>query len=245
MANTPGKVSAILRDMIQLIEAGEWGKSGIIPSRTTLAKKYKVATSTINDVFTLLHAHGYVLPIGRNIMVNRHRIALPVLVSSFDRYLKDLNITPYMRNLSEPEIMELSGPLAEVFDLPIGMKVVRRLRIQGELQDQQYIPYRMTETFYPADLAGHYLEAIKQESAFVLIDAIKADTGKVISRSHIEAITRMPTEQEMQLLLITLQTDVNELFRKSFAEDGTLIMFSRIVSPSHRFKIVIDAATPL
>jgi DNA-binding GntR family transcriptional regulator len=80
MANKPGKVSTILQDMIRLIKEGEWGRAGIIPSRRDLADRYDTTTSTINDVFTFLHAMGYVTPKGRNVVINPNRMIIPALV---------------------------------------------------------------------------------------------------------------------------------------------------------------------
>jgi GntR family transcriptional regulator len=245
MANKPGKVSTILQDMIHLIESGEWGRSGIVPTRRDLAERYDTTTTTINDVFIFLHAMGYVMPKGRNVVVNPNRMTIPALVPSFDKYLQQHGLTPFMQNVGEPEVVTLDKDLATAFDLPEGTKSIKRVRIQGERQLNQNIPYRLAETHYLYDLANKYLEDIKNDPLFIVIDQIKQDTGKSIARSSLKLFTRFPSEQEQDWLQIPLHTPVNELFRVSRSDDGTVIMFSRIVLISYRFALSIEADTKL
>lgn len=245
MANKPGKVSAILQDMIRLIEEGEWGRAGIIPPRTQLAKEYHVATSTINDVFVFLHAMGYVMPKGRNVVINPNRMTLPALVPSFDKYLQQHGLVPFMQNVGDPEVITLDKDLATAFGLPEGTRAIKRVRVRGERQGNQDIPYRLAETYYLYDLADKYLVNMKSDPLFVVIDQIRQDTGKAISKSTMKLLTRFPSEQEQNLLQIPLHTPVTEMFRVSRSDDGTVIMFSRVVLISYRFTVSIDADTKL
>ncbi len=245
MANRPGKVTSILADMIRLIEEGEYGRAGLVPTRIDLAKHYRTTNATINDVFVFLHAMGYVRQKGRNVVVNPTRIVLPALVPSFDKHLLGLGLTPYMDNVGDPEVTTLDPERANAFELPEGTKIIRRLRVQGEDREGQHIPFRLTETSYLFDLAEPYLPMMTSDPLFVVIDQIRKDTGKSIATSRIKLLTRFPTEQEQQLLEIPLHTPVIELFRVSLSGDGTIIMFSRIVLISYRFTISIDANTKL
>jgi DNA-binding GntR family transcriptional regulator len=240
MANKPGKVNTILQDMIRLINEGEWGRAGIVPTRRELARRYNTATSTINDVFTFLHAMGYVRPTGRNVMINPNRMIIPALVPSFDKYLQSHGLTPLMQNVSDPEVVTLDKDLASAFFLPEGTKAVKRVRIQGEKQGSQNIPYRLTETYYLESLAGKYVADMKRDPFFIVIDQIKQDTGLTIAKSSMKLLTRFPSEQEQNLLKIPLHTPVIEIFRVNRADDGTIIMFSRIVLISYRFTVSID-----
>lgn len=247
MANKPGKVRTILADMIRLIEDGAWGRAGgIIPSRRDLAERYNTTTATINDVFNFLHAMGYVMPKGKNVVINSHRLAIPVLVPSFDTYLKQHGLTPFMRNINVPEVTVLDKGLADAFNLPEGMKAVKRARIQGEEQSGQKVPYRIAVTYYPYDLVSHYLNTMKGDPLFIAIDKIKIDTGESIATSDIKALVRFPDEQEQELLQIPLHTPVVEIFRTSRSVAGTIIMFSHIVMISYRFTLDIsDMSTPI
>ena len=242
MSHQPGKVSAILQDMIRLIEQGEWGRAGIVPPRTDLAKRYHVATSTINDVFTFLHAMGYVLPRGRNVVINPNRLTIPALVPSFDSYLQQQGLVPFMQNIGDPDTVTLDKSVAAAFDLPEGTKAIKRVRVQGEVQAGQHIPYRLSETYYPYDLADRYVPNMKSNPLFVVIDQIKRDTGKAIAKSSLKLLTRFPSEQEQNVLQIPLHTPVMELFRVSRSDDGTLLMFSHIILISYRFVVSVDTA---
>jgi GntR family transcriptional regulator len=245
MANKPGKVTSILRQMICLIDGGEWEKVGVVPTRRELAERFETTTSTMNDVFTFLHAMGYVMSKGRNVMINPSRMTIPALVPSFDHYLQQQGLTPFMQNVGDPEIIGLDMKVAQAFDLPAGTRAVRRIRVQGEKLGNQLIPYRVAETYYPEILAVQYLARMKQDPLFVVIDQIAHDTGKAITKSSLKVLTRFPDEQEQSLLQISLHVPVTELFRVSYSDDGTIIVFSRIILISYRFTLSLDTDTRL
>jgi DNA-binding GntR family transcriptional regulator len=245
MPKKPKKVNAILQDMIQRIEAGEWKANSFVPTRTELVAAYDVTSTTINSVFALLHGMGYIMLRGRNIVINPNRMTIPALVPSFDKYLIQHNLIPYMKNIGDPEVITLDKDTAEAFNLPEGTKAIKRARIQGETQAGQNIPYRLTETHYLYDLASQYLPQMTSNPLFVVIDGIKQDTGKAIARSSVKILTRFPSEQEQHLLNIPLHTPVTEMYRVSRSDDGTVIMFSRIILISYRFTVSIDADTKL
>jgi len=245
MGNKPGKVTSILEEMICLIESGEWGRAGFVPTRRDLAKRFATTTSTINDVFALLHAMGYVISKGRNVMINPNRMTIPALVPSFDHYLQQQGLTPFMQNVGDPEIVSLDSKMAQAFDLPAGTRAVRRIRVQGEKLGNRLVPYRVAETYYPETLAAHYLARMRKDPLFVVIDQIADDSGKTITRSRLKVLTRFPGKQEQSLLQISLHTPVTELFRISYSADATIIVFSRIILISHRFALSLDTDTRL
>ncbi len=245
MANKPGKVTSILQEMISLIEGGEWGHAGFVPTRRDLADRFETTTSTINDVFTFLHAMGYVMPKGRNVMINPNRMTIPALVPSFDQYLQEQGLIPFMQNVGDPEIVSFDKKLAEAFGLPSGTRAVRRIRVQGEKLGDHLVPYRIAETYYPEALAAQYLTRMQQDPLFVAIDQIADDIGKTITRSSLKMLTRFPGNQEQNLLQISLHIPVTELFRVSYSDDGTIIVFSHIILISYRFILSLDADTRL
>lgn len=246
MANQPGKVKHILQDIIRLIEAGEWGRAGIMPTREDLKKRYNTSTATINDVFVFLHALGYVRARGRNVIVNPSRIVLPALVPSFDSYLEQLHITPYMENVGRPEEVTLSLELSKAFQLPPNTQAIVRTRVQGEVNEGEKIPFRITHTYYLEALARPYLATIRSNPRFNVTQALKEATGLAIVKSRMHFEVRFPTDEEQKLLQITQLTPVIELFRVSSASDGTVVMFSRIVLISYKFTMSIeDWNTPL
>lgn len=245
MANKPGKVAAILEEIIGLIEGGEWGQAGFVPTRRDLAKRFETTTSTINDVFTFLHAMGYVISKGRNVMINPNRMTIPALVPSFDHYLQQQGLTPFMQNVGDPEIISLDGKMAEAFGLPAGTRAVRRIRVQGEKLGNRLVPYRVAETYYPETLAEQYLARMRKDPLFIVIDQIADDSGKMITRSKLNILTRFPGKQEQSLLQISFHTPVTELFRISYSDDGTIVVFSRVILISHRFTLSLDTDTRL
>ena len=176
-------------------------------------------------------------------MINPNRMTIPALVPSFDKYLQQHGLVPFMRNVGDPEVITLDKDLATAFSLSEGTKAVKRVRVQGERQGKQDIAYRLTETYYLYDLADKYLANMRSEPLFVTIDQIKQDTGKSIAKSSIKLLTRFPSEKEQSLLQIPLHTPVTEIFRVSRSSDGTVMMFSHIVLISYRFTISIEDAS--
>ncbi len=176
-------------------------------------------------------------------MINPNRMTIPALVPSFDKYLQQHGLVPFMRNVGNPEVITLDKDLAAAFGLAEGTKAIKRVRVQGERQGKQDIPYRLTETHYLYDLADKYLANMTSDPLFVVIDQIKQDTGKSITKSSIKVLTRFPSEQEQNLLQIPLHTPVAEIFRVSRSDDRTVIMFSHIVLISYRFMLSIEDAS--
>src|SRR5262249_11118736 len=149
------------------------------------------------------------------------------------KYMEEEGLTPWMENVGDgPEIVTLSESLAQAFDLPVGTKAVKRLRLQGEQQvlapaftpkngkrsqepRRRTIPYRLAETYYLYEMVEKYIDAMKQNPLLVVINEIKKDTGKVIAKSRVKVGSRFATEQEQEQLQITMYTPVIELFRKS------------------------------
>ena len=247
MANQPGIHNSILAEMIKIIEKQEeWGNSGPIPSRPELMRRFHTSAKTMENVFMLLHAQGYILRRGRNVVVNPHRFAFPLLVPAFDRYLEERGIAPFMENMGDgPERVTLTPELAHSFGLADGTPAVKRARLQGEIFNNRKIPYRLAETYYLYELVKDYLPEMRRNPRFVGIDEIKKKTGKSIQISTVTSYSRFPATEEQDVLQITMNTPITEIFRVCLSEDSTIIMFSHIIAPAYRVQLQFTTSTPL
>ena len=245
MAQKPDRLNEIVETLKAEIEAGKYGESGtgIIPSRTQLKDRFGVSPETIGRAVLHLRAMGLVAPQpkGRNIIVDTPNFTLPGVVPSFDKYLAAQGMAPEMANVGTPEVITLDARQAARFRLPVGTQAIKRLRLQGARRGEQVTWYRLAETYYLRDLVrDEWLETIRSNPKFVLIDAIKEATGKFITHAHSEIVTRFPNMDEQNLLGVTFQTAINEHYRICYANDETVIMFNHILLVSNKFTFEFD-----
>jgi DNA-binding GntR family transcriptional regulator len=259
MAYKPRKVEEVYEEMVHKIHAGEFGTRGLIPPRTSLMEEFKTTPATVNKAFTLLRGMGLVRSKGRNVIVNNRKFRVPALTPSFDGFLTEHNrvpaltpsfdgfltehnLVPFQQNISDPEETTLDADLADKFGLAPGTPVLRRRRLQGEIEDKHlYLPYRIAETYYQTSLLEDaWIERAKTDPFFNITDAYTEKTGKHIEKYHLILDARYPFQEEQDLLKIDIQTFIYEVFRPCYAGDGTMLMASRLLLVSHFFTWEMD-----
>jgi DNA-binding GntR family transcriptional regulator len=241
----PEKTYETIKALIRDIEAGEFGKQGIIPPREKLRKQYDVGADTINRVMLFLRAAGYVAPSGKQLAPTPDRLLVPGLTASFDGFLEENGRTPEYRNVGGIDVLELEANIARLFRLEPGTKAIKRTRLQGEARKNEPNKpywYRIAETYYLYDLAAEWLQTMKDQPRFNVIKAIAAKTGQKITHAHSEIMIRFPNEKEQELLEITYDTPVGEHLRMCYAPapENQLIMFNRLVAKAHTVSYVIE-----
>ena len=237
MVYKPRKVEEVYSEMVHKIRTGEFGTRGLIPPRTALVDEFKTTPATINKAFTLLRGMGLVRSKGRNVVVNNRKLRVPALTPSFDGFLKEHGLTPFQQNIITPEVTTLNSDLAAKFNLAPGTEVLKRSRLQGEIEDKnRYLPYRIAETYYLKSLLkDEWIEQAKSDPFFNVTNAIAASSGKHIEKYHLAIDTRYPFQGEQDLLQIDIQTFIYEAYRPCYSSDNTLLMFSRLLLVAHFF----------
>ncbi|MBO0793580.1 MAG: GntR family transcriptional regulator [Ktedonobacteraceae bacterium] len=226
MAHNPEKVNRVLDALRERINNGEYGRSGRLPSRLQLAKEFRTSAETINKAINVLRAEGLLMAQGRSVAVSPSPIRVPGMMESFARHVRSLGQEPLVEYLGEPERITFSKEEARLFGVPEGMEVVRRMRRQGTKTQ----PYRLLESFYPWELVGdELLQRMRAEPEFVLTEEIQARTGLFHTHIHERVITRYPTARERDLLHVLNQAPILEITRVGRADDGTIVLCSRIV----------------
>ncbi len=258
------KVASIIQSLRKEIENGEYQTKGIItaivPPHRQLADRFNTTVDTIGRAIANLQAQGLVLTSGRNIIVNPVKLSIPGVTPSFDGFLSEHDLEPHFQNVGDPEIIELDKGYSRAFNLEPGTKVVKRLRLQGEIRHDKpqakerrttgngkslIIWYRLAETMYLLDLieqvgGQEWIEEIKSNPRFNIIKEVEKKTGKKVTHASSELAPRFPDQQEQELLEISYQTPVIEHWRKCYSDDGTLIMFNRIVLVAYAFRFSFD-----
>ncbi len=236
------KVTSLSDALRQRILAGEFGTGGRLPSLRMFAQQYGTTQETINKVIQRLQAEGLLKSLGRaGVFVRIPRTRIPGIVPRFDLYLKELGLEPVEKNIGEPGIVTASPDVAAALGVTVGEGVVHRLRSQGASNT----PYRLAENFYPVELAGgQILEQMQQDEHFDVLEAIKKAHAKSVRKVHEVVVGRLPSGEEQRLLNITRNAPVLEVRRTSSDEDGTAIMYNRLVLVASFFELIYDYNAP-
>ena len=168
---------------------------------------------------------------------------IPGLTKRFDQHLESIGLTAVEKNIGIPAFVPAPIEVAKVFDVPEGTSILRRQRRQGT----PTIHYRLAENYYAPELVDdEVLEHIRSDERYDVLEDIKANHHKVIKRVHEDVFARLPTSEEQELLNIVRHTPVLEILRTSYSaqEDGSVIMYSRIIFVASYFFLSYDYSVP-
>lgn len=214
------KVELIVGSLTQQIKRGDFGTRGRVPSVAQLARDFSVARNTVYDALGLLQASGIVVAKGGSYFAN-----YPIMRISgaplFDVYLKEQGLVPSTENLEGPNIIDLPEEIAVKFRQNKGIRVVHRIRVHGTTE----VPYRISENFYPLELAKDYIEDMKKDPDLNVAGKIREATGIAISNIHDDILARLPESRESELLHVSRITPVIELRRHFTSEEGITVMY--------------------
>jgi len=225
MATEEGKIESLTVTLREQIKREEYGTRGRLPSVTQLAKANQVARSTVYQALLLLQAEGLVIARNNSFFVN------PVIristnpTPTFEQMLVSQGLEPFVQNITDPEIIVMPDEIATIFNQPTGQQVIHRYRVQGKTD----IPFRLSEYWYPEQLAKKYLETMKNDPSYDTLEAIKNDLGVKRQNVHDDILSRIPTKQESTLLSIPRNSAVQEVRRTNRTSNGTILMHHRIV----------------
>jgi GntR family transcriptional regulator len=231
-----GKIETLANALREQIRRGDFGTKGRLPSVTQLAKDNQVARTSVYNALLLLQAEGLVI-----VKDNSHYVNYPVLRLSgaplFDKYLEQQGLPSATENLLEPEVITIPADIAAMFKQNEGIRVIHRVRKHGTPD----VPLRLQESFYPLDLAGPFLEAMKQNPDMNVAGEIRKTRGIAIAKRHDDVLGRLPTTEEMRLLNIARTTPVLEIRRHFMAEDDRTIFFAKITLVAAYFSLSYDS----
>jgi DNA-binding GntR family transcriptional regulator len=242
MADT--KVDAITEKLRGQILKGDFGTLGRLPSLRMLAVQYDTTRETMNKVVQQLQAEGLLMSRGTAGVFVSYRTRMSAgITSCFDLYLKQQGLTHLETDIETPSLVPASSEVAEAMGIVEGTLVARRYRRQGTTETH----YRLTENFYPTDLADKtILKGMQDDVSFDALLAIKEKYGKAIRYMHERVIGRLPMLQEQELLKINRNSPVLDVHRISRADDEkrTVVMFSHIIYVASYFELSYDYTVP-
>ncbi len=225
MTTEEGKIESLANELREQIKQEEFGTRGRFPSVTQLAKTHQVARSTVYAAFLLLQAEGLIYTKDNSFFVNPAIPLTTIPTPTFEQVLKSHGLRPFVRNLIEPEIIVMPDEIASIFKQERGLHAIHRWRVQGK----EDIPIRLSEYWYPEELAGKYLKDMSDDPEFDTLEAIKKDLGIKRQLVHDEVLARIPSKQEATLLSIPRSGPVQEVRRTNRTLENTVLMHHRIV----------------
>lgn len=158
----------------------------------------------------------------------KYTLRLPVMVAHFDRYLEEQGLKPISEFLNEPEIIPAPLKIANLMRIPEKTPVIHRLLRQGIHIDNKLVYYRLSENYYNSNVVTSTILAEMQKNPrFDTMKALKDQGGKVVVRSHLDAIARLPTDREQELLNVSRVVPMLEVIGTNYAEDDTVIFINQ------------------
>lgn len=238
------KVDALTNELRERVQRGDFGTAGRLPSLRMLADEFGTTNETMNKVVQSLQAEGVLLSLGRaGVFVHPQLTRVPGLTKRFDKHLEGMGLTAVEKNIGIPAFVPAPIEIAKVFEIPEGTLILRRKRRQGT----PAIHYRLAENYYAPDLVDEdVLERIREDERYDVLEHIKEKHHKVIKRVHDDVFARLPTSEEQDLLNIVRHAPVIEIQRISYSaqEDGSVIMYSRIIFVASYFFLSYDYTVP-
>jgi DNA-binding GntR family transcriptional regulator len=235
------KVDAMADVLRQRVLNGEFGTSGRLPPHRTLAQQLGTTRETTNKVIQLLQSEGLLVSRDKSVYIAPPRVRMPAIVPHFDRYVESQGSTPVTEFLEKLGVVPVPRPIAKLMGLEEGTAVPYRLLRQGAKQGDAVTVYRLSENYYSPELVnGEILRGLQSDSQFDTLLAIKAKYGRVVVKGHIDAVARVMTAREHELLGGARGAPVLEVCRTNYAEDGTVVMVNKITFVGSLFELSYD-----
>lgn len=219
------KVEGTADSLRERIKRGEFGTGGRLPSVSQLGRDYGISRPTVYQILRLLQVEGLVMPRNNSWYARGLVYVGTSVVPPFEEVLKGQGIASTVRNVIEPEIITMPDEIAEMFGVEKGLHVIHRYRVQGSTE----MPYRLSEYWFPEKLARAYLQRLRDNPGYDILEDIKSDLGVTRQRVHDDVLARPPTRDEASLLAITRGTPIQEVRRTNRTMDGQVLMHHRIV----------------
>jgi DNA-binding GntR family transcriptional regulator len=194
-----------------------------------------MSRTTVYQALLLLQSESLLLARGNSYYVNYPIMRIPG-APLFDKYMEKQGLTPIGENIVEPEVIQMPAEVAKAFGQQEGLHVVHRMRRHGIIE----IPYRLAESWYPADLAVQFLDTMKQNSNLNVLGEIRKAHGLSWAKRHDDIIARLPTEKETELLNIVRTTPVIEIRQQWLTQEDRALLFNITILTAAYFQLSYD-----
>jgi GntR family transcriptional regulator len=254
-----GKAEYIAEDLREQILEGKLPEMTKLPSERILSQQFNVSRMTVRAALQVLEAEGLVVRQSQGTFVSGYRDRFhqyhgsesaagngsPAIeakeLSRSGSFVEDLRRTghkPEVLWLEQPALVAASSEIAEKLELQGDMLVLKRYRVQ--LADG--LPYRLIESYYPADLFGELLTTNIGDKP--LFDWLQERHGLVVAHASEELIARLATPEERRLLRISPNAPVVAFNRKVWADTGRVVEWANIIAVASLYTFSYEYRIP-
>nr|HET6901616.1 GntR family transcriptional regulator [Ktedonobacteraceae bacterium] len=214
------EVSTVQHDMVQhiveevkaQIREGKSSTGTHLPSEYALSEQFRVSRTDAHQILQML---------------KREYLAQGDELRKFGSFIKERQargLNPDAISLEDPSVIAAPAEVAEHLELSTDQLVLKRYRLQ--IADN--LPYRLIESYYPADLFGELLTAaIGQQPLF---EWLKEHHGLKAAKVQEKLEARMANDYERKLLAISPNVPVVDLERTVWADNGRRIEWAKITA---------------
>ncbi len=152
--------------------------------------------------------------------------------------IEHLDSSSHVQFLEQPALVASDTEIAQQLNISTGALVLKHYR----LQTTDTIPYRLIESYYPAELFGDILTTnIGDQSLFSWLFE-----HHHIRVSHVQEvlIARLATPQERQILRISASAPVVALNRTVWVRTGKPVEFARIIAVASLYTFTYEYDIP-
>lgn len=143
---------------------------------------------------------------------------------SFIKDMERLRRKPHVQFLEQPALVAASDDVATHLHIPKGILVLKRYRLQ--LADN--LPYRLIESYYPADLFGELLTF--DIGDMPLFAWLQERHRLKVTHAQEVLIARLATQNERQVLQVSPNAPVVAIDRTVIANTGRPVEWAHIIA---------------
>lgn len=256
------KAENIVEELKSQILDGRLPERKKLPSERELSEQFGVSRMTARRALQILEGEGFVTryPVrgtfvgGMHERLHQHHgEEIPTeseastvageelrVYGSFVKAMQARGHKPDVQFLESPALVAAPAEVAKHLHLSTDQLVLKRYRLQ--LADK--LPYRLIESYYPADLFGALLTTNIGEQP--LFEWLKEHHGLKAERAEEKLRVCLADDYASSLLFISPNAPVVDLERTVWADDGRIIEWAKITAvPDHyTFSYQYDISDP-
>jgi len=254
MAQQQPRYQEIADELRRLIESGELPRESQLPTEVELQKRFGASRNTVRDAVKVLVLERLLETRGRDgTFVTKAYVPFVTKLSTdpktgLSEIGEEGSTYPALVRQRDRQNAGAGDPEVTVLDCP--PQIAARLGIEaGEYVVRRHQQRYIDDTVWSLQTSYYPMKWVQNGAAGLLVpkDIVEgaveylANTIGLRQSSYRDLLwARQPNDKEKQLFNLTINHMVIEVYRTSFAEDGTPIRVTVTVYPADRNQIVYD-----
>ena len=240
--------------MRRQVESGELGRESQLPTEVELQKRFGASRNTVRDAVKVLVVERLLETRGREgIFVTKAHVPFVTTLSTdpntgLSGIGEEGSTYPALVRQQDRQDASAGDPEVKVLDCP--PQIAARLRIEeGEFVVSRHQQRYIDDTVWSLQTSYYPMKWVEKGAARLLVpkdifegavEYLGSTIGLTQSSYRDLLWARQPDDTEKDLFNLTISHLVIEVYRTSFAEDGTPIRVTVTIYPADRNQIVYD-----